>query len=223
MSSNPFLTYFGLLQRSPNLVEMFRHDSLPTAGYQLWAAGTLDDAYGNPAASGVGGAGPDAMFQVTRGQQFRSPTLRRKGLGFYETNRRGQTHIVYDIEDYITVGGEIPTDDKWHFIRAQENRSGVGLLTVAGPRALLGPIYCVPPATFFGMPNPSFTLTGTAPSGTTSAAGAPPVYDEDVTSAAGRPLHIVFTRPLVYLTVFNDEAGGGNNILISMAENQRPP
>ena len=126
--NTPLLTYFGVSQRSPRLVEMYRHDALPIVGYQFWGHSTPDGAYGDVPQSDVGGDGATFMFAVTRGQQYRSPGLRRRGLGFFETNRRGQTTVFFDPEDYTTPGGDFGMDEDWLFVRVQENRLGSGLL-----------------------------------------------------------------------------------------------
>jgi len=132
--SSPFHTYAGLVQRATHLVHVFLHNSPDVVGYQFWGHRTVDDAYGNPLNSGVGGAGPVAMFQVPRGQSYRSDTLRRKGLGLVEENRRGTTHALYDVDDFLApaVGGSpIPHDGGWMFLRAQEQRNA-GLLQDIG-------------------------------------------------------------------------------------------
>lgn len=220
MSTNPFLTFFGMNIRANRYVEMFRRDALPTVGYQLWGADTVDNAYGNPLASGVGGSGPLPLFQMTRNQHFRSPGIQRRRLLLSEGNRKGQTHFAFDVEDY--TGGVVPFDDQWIFLRTQENRNGVGLLDLAGVPAdpALGPVFCLPPALWLGQESPSLVLTGTAPSGTLCALGVPPDYNEDLTSAAPRPLHLVMPLALTAVTVVNTAAGGGNNLLVCFGPDQ---
>lgn len=126
MSGSPFLTYAGLLERSTNLVHAYLRDDPDVVGYQFWGHRTINDAYGDPLDSGVGGAGPVAMFRVPRGQSYRSATLRRKKLGLIEENRRGTTHLLFDVEDFVApaVGGSpIPHDGGWLFLRAQQQRN----------------------------------------------------------------------------------------------------
>jgi len=350
--SAPFDTYFGLSQRSKNLVEMYRHNQPEVLAYQLWASSQINNIYGNALNSGVGGSGGAAVFTVPRDGFFRSAALRRKGLGMFENNRRGQTTVVVDPEDFIVLGANLPLDidEKWMFFTAQEQRAA-GLLTydgvpqaevtltgvlagdqitikglifefAAGANALggttgqpanefivglgagdaaaaanlvlalndaadvgasldaeavlllhtfapaavgttvtiqpedgtpalvpgnigafaistsdagrlaldadslaagalvsqpgqpvKGSIYCVPPASFFGMPQPTLALVATAPSGTGAALGALPTFDEDLSNAAPRPMHLVFPRPLTAITITNTS---GNDLLVAL-------
>jgi hypothetical protein len=222
MSTSPFHTYAGLLERSTHLVHTYLRNQEEVVGYQFWGHRTVNDAYGDPLNSGVLGAGPAAMFQVVRGDSYRSPTLRRKKLGMVEESRRGTTHALFDVEDFHApaVGGSpIPEDGGWMFLRVQENRRGVGLLNLAGVPAdpALGPIYCIPPAAYFGTYEPTFTLQGTAPSSTASAAGAAPDLDQDLTSAAPRAMYLVFPKPLTALSIRNLS---GVNLLVAFGPHQ---
>jgi len=360
MSQSPLLTYAGLLERSRNLVHVYLRDDPQVVGYQFWGHRTVNDAYGDPLNSGVGGAGPMAMFQVARGGSYRSPTLRRKKLGLVEEIRRGTTHALFDVDDFATPGAggsPIPEDGSWVFLRAQEQRNaglaqypgvaeatvtlnavaagdelvikglifqfqagannlvgktgalgnefivglgasdddaaanlaaalndngdvapaldlvaplgihtfatnaapsnivliqpedgtpvlvpGVdGFLTITtadAPRVgldaasaaagmlvaaldpanpVLGPIYCIPPVSYFGLREPSFTLAGTAPSSTGAALGLVPDLNEDLTSAAPRIMHLVFCRPLTELSLRNLS---GVNLLVALEPGQ---
>lgn len=220
-TAGPFGTYFGLIQRSPHYIEMFCRDKPEIAGYQFWTERTINNVYGNPLASGVGGTGAQAMFQVTAGQHFRSAALRRKGLGLYESNRRGQTTVVFDVDDFITPApSPVPPDEDVLYLRVQENRRTSGLLTVPGPLPVLGPIYVVPPPKFFGQMSPVLAVQGTAPSGTGSAAGSPPNFDQDLTSAGPRPMYLVFPVPLSAVTIRNLAAAGGNDLLVCFDDGQ---
>ena len=347
MSTSPFQTYAGLLERSANLVHTYLHNQEEVVGYQFWGHRTADHAYGDPLDSGVGGDGPVALFQVNRGDSFRSRTLRRKRLGMIDENRRGTTHAMFDVDDFSAPaagGSAIPDDGGWMFLRVQENRVGAGLLTNLGvpettvtlaavaatdlliikgiyfefaagandlvragtigdpfiiglgadddaaaanlttalndaanvaaaldliapldahtfatnpgapsavvviqpedgtptlipgsvaaftittpdnPRIaldaatlaagtlvasldatnpVLGPIYCIPPAAYFGTREPTFTLQAIAPSNTASVAGAVPDLDLDLTSAAPRAMYLVFPKPLTAVSIRN--------------------
>lgn len=126
MSGSPLLTYAGVLERSTHLVHAFLHNDPDVVGYQFWGHRSINDAYGDPLDSGVGGAGPVAMFRVPRGQSYRSATLRRKRLGLIDEVRRGTTHLLFDVDDFVApaVGDSpIPHDGGWLFLRAQQERN----------------------------------------------------------------------------------------------------
>ena len=218
--SNPFLTYPGIVERSRDIIHLCLRDKPITVGYQFWGHRSINDAYGDPTNSGVGGAGASALFAVHKGQAFRSPSLRRSGRGQVHGSIKGQTHAVFTGADYAVPGvgsSPVPPDEHWVYVRVQEERIGAGLLTMAGPLPVLGPICCVPPAVFFGTHNPSFTMQGTAPSSTASAAMSTPDLDEDLTSAAPRAMHLVFPSRLSKVHIRNISLV---NLLVSFGPGQ---
>jgi len=216
---NPFHTYAGVLDRSSHLVHGYLPNDPMVVGYQVYGQETVDGAYGNPAASGVLGSGSVAMFEVSRGNTLRSPTITRKGVGWVEESRRGTTHFVFDVDDYLAAGVAIPPDDNWMFLRVQENRVGVGLLEMVGAIPVLGPVYCVPPPRCYGIPKPTFTLQGIAPSAVVGvAAGAPAPFDLDLTTAAPRPLVLVLPVPMSEFTLVNLD--GVETLLVSFGPDQ---
>lgn len=214
---SPFHTYAGILERAPHLVHMYLQNDPQVQGYQFWVAPTINDAYGNPAASGVGGAGATALFQVPKDGLFRSERIRRRGLALIPENRRGTTHAVFDFDDYAVAGASLTLspNEQYNYIRVQENRVGPGLLNFAGNPAdpVLGPLYMVPPVEAYGMSGPSFTTTGTAPSATGCLAGSPPRFSEDLTVAGPRPLVLVMPVPLREFTLANTD--GVKNLLVA--------
>jgi len=218
---NPFLTYTGLMERTTQYAHLFLHNDPMVVGYQLYGQFTVDAAYGNPAGSGVGGTGAQAMFSTLRGTTCRSPGLVRRGLGLVEENRRGTTHFIADPAEFVVAGlglPSVPVEELWFFMRVQEQRTA-GLLTVPGPLPVLGPILPVPPARAMGLPKPTFTLQGIAPSAVVGvAAGAVPPFDEDLTTAAPRPLYIVFPFPMVEFTLRNLD--GAKALLVSFGPGQ---
>lgn len=139
--SNPLRTYPSIMQRSPHLVHLYLANQPEVPGYQFWGHSTINDAYGDPPDSGVGGAGPVSLFEVQRGLTFRSERLRRSGRGQIVGSIRGQTHVAFDPDDYNAAGAggsPIPHDDFWMFLRVQENRPALGLLAQPGvPEATL--------------------------------------------------------------------------------------
>jgi hypothetical protein len=102
--SSPFLTYAGVLERTTNLVHVYLPNDPQVVGVQFWGGVTINDVYGNPAGSGVGGAGATALAQVARGDFFRSPTLRRKGLAAIPESRKGTTQAAIDPDDFTVAG-----------------------------------------------------------------------------------------------------------------------
>jgi hypothetical protein len=137
-------------------------------------------------------------------------------------NRNGTTQAAFDPDDFTFAGSALtlPLDEQFLFMRVQENRNGVGLLDLAGDPTdpVLGAIYMIPTAAVYGMPHPVFTTQATAPSDTGCVAGAPPIFDEDLTSAGPRPLYLVFPFPLTELTVRNLD--GANTMLMSFGPGQ---
>jgi hypothetical protein len=217
--ANPFQTVPWLMDRNTQYAHLAIRNDPNVAGYQAWSGWTVDDAYGNPAASGVGGAGATLGFAFNRGAFFRSPTLIRQGHGLWEDTRRGTTQALLSLEDMVAGAGLTGPLDRWLFLRLQENRVGAGLLTVPGPLPVLGPIFCVPPASSMGMPQPTFTLQGIAPSAVVGvAAGAVPPFSEDLTSAAPRPLALALPFPMMEFALRNLD--GVKTLLVSFGPDQ---
>ena len=75
-----------MIARTPRLVELTLPINPSVMTYTLQAHKTLDGAF----------AGATAMFSVPNGGDYRSPGLRRKGLGLTGANYRSLTRIVYD-------------------------------------------------------------------------------------------------------------------------------
>jgi len=357
---NPLYTYAGVLERAPHMAHLYLFNDSMVAGYRFYGGPGPDDVYGNPYGSGCGGTYPELMFEVNRGDMYRSPTLRRRGLGRTQENHRGTTHAAFDIDDFRVPGTIRPKEEQWLFLRVQENRPAAGgylyyagipqaTVTLAGVLAgdqlevkgvifqfqagvndlvgkagtlidpflvglgasdddaagnltvalndagdvypvmyllapvdtstgaanvgapsavvliqplniiatpipgslgqfsisstdntrvnidaialaesrlvwtydvntpVLGPIYCVPPASTYGMPSPAFTLGGRAPQ-TSCVAGAVPVIPEAVTDASGRPMHLVFPVPIIEITITNHDLAVG--LLVSFGPGQ---
>jgi len=82
------------------------------------------------------------------------------------------------------------------------------MVYVADPtNPVLGPIYCVPPAIIYGQSNPPVSFGGTVPLGTDCVINEVPNFNDDLTDASPRPLHIVFANPLQAMTLSNMGAG----------------
>ena len=218
---SPFLTHAGLLERSTHLIHQKVVNDPQVQAYQFWGAISINDAYGNPTNSGVGGAGAAPLFQVPKNGSFHSSRIRDRGIRMMGS-LKGGTHVMYDPDDITTVGAAalVSPEDRLLFVRVQENRMGVGLLDLNGDPTdpVLGPISVVPPAAASSAPNFAFTVQSIAPSSTGCVAGNPPVYSEDLTSAAPRPLHLVFPRSLTQVTIRNLD--GANDLLVSFGPGQ---
>lgn len=132
MSQNPYRTCPGMMQRAPHLVHLCLRDTPEIAGYKLWGSHSVNGAYGDPVDSGVSGSGPEEMFLVPQGGCFRSPSLRLSGRGQIVGSTKGQTHLAFDLDDYIGPGITLPPDEHWLFLRVQENRRSAGLLALPG-------------------------------------------------------------------------------------------
>jgi len=131
MSHNPLHVCPGLMERNKHLIHLCLRNDPQVFGYQVWGSRAVDWAYGDPVGSGVGGTGPTALFQVQRGDCFRSPGLRRSGRGQIIGSTKGQTHLAFDPDDYLAPGVPLPPDEHWLFLRVQESRAQ-GLLAYAG-------------------------------------------------------------------------------------------
>jgi len=341
---SPYDTAPQLVERKPGLVDMMIRDQPGVQAYRLWGSKTIDDAYGNPATSGVGGAGPEAMLEVEASLQFRSPSVIQRRWSWYGESLRGMSRVAFDPNDYVTdPTTNFPGDDDTWFVRLQECRTSVGnqvslgsidlnavaptdtvliagvtftaipgvgvpaaqtfqgsaggavaatqliaainegttsqplllaappagvtvtasagaaadqvlltasvagpigdqitltstggilvsgpamsgggtFLTVRGPvnagDPKLGSIYVVPPAIFFGQPQPGISLYGTAPGNTTCTAGALPALDLDM--QVPNPMHIVLPRWTA--TCFVNNLSGADTLLVSAGWGQQ--
>lgn len=214
-SFGPFDVKAGVVQRSPGLVDLMVHDRPGTSGYQLWSAGTLNDAYGEMAGAGgntgVGGAGCTARLLVNAGDVAASPSAIARRV-MVEDSRKGQSRFLVDVRDYGS------SDDTLQFYRVQERRESTGaLLTVpaGSPRnaglEILGPILIAPPAIFYGNPGPALSLQGTAPGRTLSVAGMNAAADP----AGQTPWPMMIWLPTVSLVMQVINLDAGEDLLVS--------
>ena len=216
-SYGPFVTRAGVLQRSTDFIDLMVRNNQEADAYRLWAANSVNNAYGNltdgGAGSGVGGAGPTLLLTAEKDQIARSVRAARAGAAAVVENRKGHTSFQVDMQDYPALG----PDEHYTYVRVQERRMSTGgWLTVAGVNnnglPILGPILIVPPRGFFsGGPAGTFTVVGTAPSNTGNVAGNPATIDETV--QVPLPMHIVFPRPASAMVIRNDDAAG--DLLVS--------
>ena len=215
----PFASFPGIVERQANLIDLMVRDRPGVTGYRLWGTDNITDAYGTLAVSGLAGDGGTNFATMTKGGTFMSATLQRDGRGSIDESTRGMTRFKFDLGDFVVPGNDMPPDDQMFFVRLQESHTGFvhatqgAFLTVPAAAVananypIRGPILVIPPPIWWGQGQPGLALSGVAPSGTTSAAGAPPVYDETV--QVPLPLHLVLPRPATKLTIRNEDGGGG--------------
>lgn len=147
-----------MIARHRRHVELVLPNKPSVRSYSIGAANTLDAAF----------AGVTAMFSVPKGGDFRSMTLRRRGLGYTGANYKNLTRMVYDPEDFFpTSPTTLPHDAHQGYVRVTETN-------LAGTVLPASPILVIPPPGIFSSPRPSLTLAGTAPELTASATLLPP-------------------------------------------------
>lgn len=197
----PFETRVQIIERVRHFADlMIRNDDPNVSAYRIYGASTLNDAYGNPTGSGVGGAAPAAFIPYLGLQAgFRSPMIIKRGLGRLESRAqlRRMSRIAYDPDDYASAA-VMPAEEGLAFIRTQEFAiTAAGFRTVLGAvdtgAPVLGPIVVLPTAGFYGSPNAPLTLAGIAPANTTAVAGANTPLNEGM--QAPNPMHVVLPRP----------------------------
>lgn len=221
---SPFVVRVGISQRSTHLTDLVVRHSPMVSDYRLWVAKTLNDSYGPVVDSGLFGTatGGDIVMTVRTGGLAQSPGISRRGAASTAEVRRGQTSFILDQEDYMTVSGNVPSDDEYMFARVQENRKTTGWAAVPGTAVknanmpIRGSILVVPNPGFYGHASSVLSLYGLAPAGSDCAIGVPPVIDATVQKPM--PMHIVFPRPMGSLTVRNVDAG--NSLLVSFGMGQ---
>lgn len=201
MTFGPFDTAVGLVERAHHLIDLILPTDDPNVtAYNLYGHKTLDDAYGNPTGSGVGGAGPvEFISNVGRNSSYRSPLIVERGHGRLTSRAqlRRRSRIIFDLDDYDSLT-QMPSDTQALYVRVQEYavtaggfREVLGAVDTGDP--VLGPIYVVPPRSFFRGPNGHLPLGGTAPGGTTATPGSIAPLNED--SQVPRMMHIILPRP----------------------------
>jgi len=208
----PLETMVEMVERLPHFVDLMIKNRPGVRSYQLYAHKSLNDAYGNPAAtgggnSGVAGAGAVAFTTVDRGMTRRSATIRRRGLGILDENRRGMSRVVYDPSDF--VGAAFSPDEEFVYIRVQEwdpfagqFREVLGVTNNTDP--VLGPIYILPRSGFFNARFPTMMLAGLAPANTGATEGAlPPLHVDGQNPSA---MHFVLPRAADDLRIRNTHA-----------------
>lgn len=157
----------SVLERSANqCLLMFRNDP-KVIRYRVSAADTLDKAH---LYAGVSGTGADNILEVDRGRYLRSLALRRRRLGMASSVTRGQTHAVFDFDEFKGASYvNVPRDSQFSYLIVEE------YFLTTDAYAAPSPIYIVPNAGFYNMMTPAFTIGGTSPTVATTANGILPL------------------------------------------------
>lgn len=150
----------SLQYRSQNMVNMTLPNFPGVPKIRVLGAARLNDAYGNVA--GVGGGGALPMFEVQTGGTYVSPSVRARKLPAVEETNRGLTRMVFDPDNFATPAeapgtSYLPTDDQTLFLRVQLWNPTLGAWNPSGP------ILAIPPYDFFTTKEPVFTVTAKAP------------------------------------------------------------
>ncbi len=203
----------SILYRQPNYINMTFPILPGVPKIRVSGAARLNDAYGNVA--GVGGGGALTMFEVLSGATFASPSVRSKKVPFEDTNR-GVTRMIFDPDDFATPAqppgtSYLPTDDQTLFIRIEAWNPALNAWAAAGP------ITIIPPYDFFTTKEPVFTVTGIAPD---MALGAWPAGLPDFMP----PTVMNFMLPAYSQTIsiVNLDAVGGNTLFVSFHPGMPP-
>lgn len=197
----PFQTRVGLYQRFTNFIDLIVRNTPDVGAYKLWGSDTLNNAYGNPVGSGVGGVGSnDTGLIATLNGIARTLGASRAGCSKVPENRKGQTSFQVDPRDWA-----MPDEDLLYFRVQEQRQSTGGWMVVTGPvnngDPILGPILVAPSVAFAQQASAMFGLLGTAPSATLCVEGRTPIFD--VTAQVPNPMHIVFPLPISTIMIRN--------------------
>lgn len=145
-----------LVQRSKSLIDIAIPARAGVKGYAISSQIT---------ATGAWGGTTRFIDFVPTGSWFRSPTLRRNGLGRVAESIKGQTRVVFDPNDYASAS--MLGDTMTQYIVVEE-------LDVAGATLSVSPVLVVPPANFFATGRAAMVVKGTANAVAGIATGFPP-------------------------------------------------
>lgn len=203
----------SILYRQPNYLNMTFPIQPGVPKIRVSGAARLNDAYGNVA--GVGGGGALPMFEVLSGATFKSPSVMAKNHPFEDINR-GITRMIIDPDDFATPAqppgtSYLPTDDQTLFLRVETWNPVLNTWNAPGP------ITIIPSYDFFTTKEPVFTVTGLAPN---MAVGAWPAVLPDFMP----PTVMNFLLPAYSQTVSiaNLAAVGGDTLFVSFHPGMPP-
>lgn len=219
------MTTIECVQRATHFVDLALPTQSPDVSmFRLWAASSINDAYGEYDAvgggdSGVGGSGPVQFGPpIGRNSSYRSPLIQSRRIGMLSSasELQGRSRFIFDPDDFNSID-EMPLEANYSFIRVQDFPVALGAWhTVAGAvnnaDPVLGSIYCLPPVGALTTNFSPITFTGDAPANTGALAG----YSAPLNLAWQRPpvMALVFYRPIEIILHNNSEA---DTLLYSMS------
>lgn len=198
--SGPYDHYAGIYPRRNEYIDLIIKNRPEVRSYRVWVSKKLDDLYGDPDTSGVGGdeSNRKMIFEVLQGTHYRSNTIKRKGLGAID-NYKGSTKALFWLQDFWEAQDPqpLPLGDSMCFLSIQEVRRTTGPVEVQGVvnngDPILGPILIIPPSITFGSQSSIISVSGTAPVVSNVESGVTPnsILDFDQQTSAP-PMAIIF-------------------------------
>lgn len=176
-----------LVRRSPGMVDLAIQNRPGVSRYDIAGAVTLNQAY----------AGTTAMFSVPQGQFYSSKRIIKAQLFKLAEPNKGLTRALYDPGDFASA--TLPGDPDIGFIRVTE-------VDLGGNSLPEGPIFVVPPPDFFETGRRNLVLVGSAPDLSSRGNNLPPLNG----------MRVFFPRFADELTVYNEEAIGGDDLYFSL-------
>lgn len=176
-----------LVRRSYGILDLSIKNRSGIQAYRLSAAKDLDTAY----------TAPTAFLTVRSGDIFSSPTIQADRTYRMDTTNRGLTRLWLCMDDYANA--TIPGDGDISFLVVEEQNS-------AGVFLPAGPILVIPTPDFFETGRRNLVVNGNAPNLSSRGNYLPP---ED-------GLRLAFPKFADELSVYNEEAVGGNDLYFSL-------
>lgn len=104
--------YPGVLERNRVYMDVQIRNRIENTAYRIWAGQNLNDMYGDPASSSVGGdeTARQMLFEVKSGKIHLSSSTKSRRLGrWISGSMRQQTRAVFNYTDYLAAPVEVTT------------------------------------------------------------------------------------------------------------------
>ena len=165
------IPYPIISDRKPGLVVLSFFNDESIRGYRLFAASSVNDAYGG--FNGVPGVFPATPFieRLMRGEARISKAIQKRSLGSYG-GLNGQTKFFYNPDEFAGVGTH-PPDRNVAFLRTQVMTTASPTFPVPDPTNMSDIRILVTP-TFNSFASPQITMGGNVPDIATAQFGFPP-------------------------------------------------